>query len=117
MTAFSIDDVIGKITDILDNSADRAERNAEQYRQLGDLVNDSDLRQSAEGIVTSAIFLGGAVVQRVSEIFAKEEPEPEPEPEPEASVPQTFSNIEDLISSFFGDAYLRGERGTGPSAS
>jgi hypothetical protein len=101
--AFSLDDVIGKIADAFDKSAEEHYQKAEQAEALSDLVTDPDLREQFEDILEQGAIFGFTLLNRLKDIFPQDEeedetPEPEPKPEPEEEEDPFTAQLREILS-------------------
>ncbi len=84
---FNLDDLLTRVSDAFEKSAENSYKQAEQAEQLADLVTDSQVRDLLDDLVANGTALVFTVGAKLKDIFAEDETEPEPAAEPEAEGP------------------------------
>lgn len=72
---FNLTELLNKAADFLEDSADKAVKNAEQQYALADLLEDVDLRDRLLTVIEDATELGRDILTKLTEVFDTEEKE------------------------------------------
>lgn len=91
---FNLNDLLSKVSDLLEESAERDIKSANQKFALLDLLEDPEIRETGEQILTSAALFGSTVLNRVADIFDEDEDTEAPSEEGES--PSAYSMSFDL---------------------
>ena len=104
---FNLNDLLNKASDLLEESAERDIKNANQKFALMDLLEDAEIRENGAQILTSAALFGTTLLNRLADILDGDEEAEETPEEDEAPAPYSMSfdltgdGADELFKVFF----------------